>query len=174
MLSKGFGALNPGTNRWEGSIGDVAEGRADLAISITIFQPARAQVISFLPPADEHQSVGSIQIKIPNYFVRILKYTLDDRRINAFFIPSDDRPIRDIFAQPFKPLLWAAVITTWLVLATCMLIFSLIRKRYGMDIHAIHSSGNDESSEEECSGHDFSKDSFIWALGTACQQGNAL
>lgn len=54
MLSKGFGTLNSQTNRWEGSIGDVAEGKADIGMSITIYQPDRAAVVSFLPPADEH------------------------------------------------------------------------------------------------------------------------
>lgn len=53
-LSLSFGSRNPETNLWEGSIGDVAAGRADLAISVTIFQPDRAAVVSFLPPADEH------------------------------------------------------------------------------------------------------------------------
>ncbi|CAL8088848.1 unnamed protein product [Orchesella dallaii] len=141
MMSREFGSPIPGTGRWTGSIGELIDGKADLGIAITIFQPERAKVVSFLPPADEHL-------------------------INAFFQPSDVNSIRDIFAQPFKLDLWAAVVVTWVVLATFMIIFSLIRKRYGMDIY--DGSGTDNANSEE---PDFTKDSFMWALGTACQQG---
>jgi nucleoside recognition membrane protein YjiH len=82
-------------------------------------------------------------------------------RISAFFRPADLDKIRDIFVRPFHPDLWAAVVSTWLVLAFFMILFSVIRKRYGL-----HVNTEDGSTEP-----DFINDSFIWALATACQQG---
>lgn len=47
--------------------------------------------------------------------------------------------------------------------------FSVIRKRYGMDEDMFENE--DSADEEQKPEPDFTNDSFIWALGTACQQG---
>ncbi|XP_035703753.1 uncharacterized protein LOC118434407 isoform X2 [Folsomia candida] len=119
---------------WVGSVKDVRDGQAQLGLALTTMRPARAQMVSFLPAADEGV-------------------------ISAFFRNPDLNAVRDIFARPFHPDLWAAVFSTWIVLAFFMILFSVIRKRY--DLHL-------ESGQPE---PDFTNDSFIWALATACQQG---
>lgn len=83
---------------------------------------------------------------------------IDCFRISAFFRPSA-AGIRDIFLHPFQADLWAAIFSTWMVLAFSMILFSAILKRVG---------AVDPNSDEP----DFTETSLIWALATVCQQGS--
>ena len=65
--------------------------------------------------------------------------------------------------QPFQKSLWAAVFATWITLASSMILFTMIRKKFG--------ATKSDSDEVE---PDLSGDSFIWVLATACQQGKNL
>ncbi|CAG7655376.1 unnamed protein product [Allacma fusca] len=116
---------------WDGVIQQAEKGEVDIGFSLTVHLPNRQSRVHFIS-------------------------STDDYIISAFFRPSSLNAIRDIFMQPFKADLWAAVVSSWLVLAFAMVLFTVIRKRIG-------AMGSDEP--------DLAESSFIWALATACQQG---
>lgn len=53
MRATDWGKYVKENNSWVGSVADVVDGKANLGLAITTMRPSRAEMISFLPAADE-------------------------------------------------------------------------------------------------------------------------
>jgi len=79
--------------------------------------------------------------------------------MKAYFSQPSASFMRDIYVSPFSPELWGILTLTW------VLAIVLLGPMTWVLAHKVHM----QSSKPEW----FSKDSFIWAVGTACQQGTS-